>query len=543
MPLQRNQPSPERQSVLSFVSPSVADLLFYETVDAKTVGAGSGVSISSATFVYTALNEDTDTLGAVEGGTHFDGYTITVNTAAPHSLVSGDIVTVAGLSDINWSVDGQHKILSKGLTTTAFTFFVRQSAKTLSGSFSPSPTARVYKNHPSYGVAHPDTENFPRHKLCHVKQADPNGLFFQYYYAADRLYQDDYNFEFSQADLGGNKYDTVVRTYVTLRSEFSDTDAKYEAGDRMPNVPASQFEDEYILMTRQQKRIGDVELDGLFVVEQRIYFKRVSISTASYDEATEGTLIQTETLYYRGEVYSTEVNIEVDILDNTKWGVSEKGVRTEAKQLSDDWFLVTSTDVVPQDKVDLVPRFGGVGLRLYHTYITYSWPAVLGDDGTKNADGTLVTAGGIHIMSWKDKSGGQRNYVRPMFARQGYRGPTRAIIHEEWSLAPPVIHSSHQRPFKMEPLPVVYNSPYLSVQIPPTLHPEMSLVCDTGTSDPTWGQNRGSKVTYPATNVTDWPANFVATVEVNPFRGGYLTRQVTVFRPEPINPQIPSPIG
>ena len=38
MPVQRNQPSPQRQTVLTFVSPNVQDLLFFETVDAQRVG-------------------------------------------------------------------------------------------------------------------------------------------------------------------------------------------------------------------------------------------------------------------------------------------------------------------------------------------------------------------------------------------------------------------------------------------------------------------------------------------------------------------------
>jgi len=535
MPIQRNQPSPERQSVLSFVSPSVADLLFFETVDAKTVGAGAGgilgkgASILSATWSY-----DVDI--NVDAGDHQKGYTVTITTDNHHYLNNGDYVTVEGLGRDSgyFSANGTHKIANA--SGNSFTYFVREQPDAAS-PIDVTNNPRIYLAHPSYGTAHPDTEKFPRHKLCHVKQADPNGLTFQYYYAADRLHQDDYNFEFSQADFGGNKYDTVVRTYVTLRSDFSDTDDKYKAGDPMPDVPASQFVDEYILMTRQQKRIGDAELDGLFVVEQRIYFKRVSVSTASYDETTEGTLIQTETLYHRGEVYNSseaEAVIEREILDETKWGVSAEGVRTEGKQLSDDWFLVTSTDVIPQDKTSDYSKFGGKLLRYYDTYITYSWPAVLGEDGTTDVNGALINQG-IHIMTWKDKGGGNRDYVRPQFKEHGYRGPTRATITEEWSLQAPSIVNDNQRPFTMKPLPIVYNSPYLSVQIPPTLHPSVFVVCDTGTSDPTWGHNTGSKVTYPETNVTDWPDSFVATVEVNPFRGGYLTRQVTVFKPEPID--------
>ncbi len=527
MPLQRNQPSPDRQSVLSFVSPNVADLLFYETVDAKTVGAGSGVDITVATWASTSIS--------VVAGIHEAGYTVTVHTDGLHGFINNDVVTIEGLGDreddSSYSrPNGTHKVTK--IDNDTFTYFVSEQPDAAS-PLDVTNNPHVYLAHPSYGTAHPDTENFPKHKLCHVKQADPNGLFFQYYYAAERHHQDNYNFEFSQADLGGNKYDTVVRTYVNLRSDFTDTDGEYQAGDAMPDVPASQFNDDYILMTRQQKRIGDAELDGLFVVEQRVYFRRTASSTASHDEATQGVLIQTETLYYRGETYSG-VAIETAILDETKWGISAGGVRTEAKQLSGDWFLVTATDVIPQDKTSDYSNFGGLVTHTYETYITYSWPAVLGDDGSLGADNTHVTVSGIEIMDWVDKSGGSRNYVRPMFKEQGYRGPTRALIVEEWSKSRPYVYMDAQRPFMMRPLPIVYNSPYLSVQIPPTLHEQVTLICDTSASDPTWGKNSGSRRTYPATNVTDWPSSFVATVEVNPFRGGYLTRQVTVYKPEPI---------
>ncbi len=195
MPVSRNQPSPQRQSVLSFVSPKVADLLFFETVDAQKIG----------------------------------------NTPA-----------------------------------------------------------EIEANLPAYGSAHPDKANFPNHILCFIKQADSNGLMYEYYYVTDRKSQDEYNFEYSQADLGGNKYDTVIRTYIRLRSPLTvnevalagfndvavalgtDTTLHHtdnpKAGDLMPDIPADQFDQAYRLLTRRQRRIGQQELDSLFVVEQRTYF-------------------------------------------------------------------------------------------------------------------------------------------------------------------------------------------------------------------------------------------------------------------------------
>jgi len=82
--IQRNQPSPQRQTVLTFVSPNVQDSLFFETIYAQRVG----------------------------------------------------------------------------------------------------------KVPPAYGTAHPDTDKFPDHTLAYVKQADPNGQLYYYYYANTRASQD-----------------------------------------------------------------------------------------------------------------------------------------------------------------------------------------------------------------------------------------------------------------------------------------------------------------------------------------------------------------
>lgn len=90
MPVQRNQPSPQRQHVLSFVSPNVQDILFYETVDAQRVGM----------------------------------------------------------------------------------------------------TPEQLKNSlPKYGTKHPDTTNFPNHVLAYIRQADPNGQFYQYFYVNERRHR------------------------------------------------------------------------------------------------------------------------------------------------------------------------------------------------------------------------------------------------------------------------------------------------------------------------------------------------------------------
>ena len=511
MPLQRNQPSPERQSVLSFVSPSVADLLFFETVDAKTVGAGSGVTISSATWAVEGV--------AVPAGTHEAGYTITVNTSADHQFITGDVVTVEGLGDraddSGYSrPNGTHKITYVDANT--FTYFVSgpvqpDAASPLNATNNPY----CYRAHPSYGTAHPDTENFSKHKLCHVKQADGEGLFFQYYYAAERHHQDDYNFEFSQADLGGNKYDTVVRTYVNLRSDFADTDTEYKAGTAMPDIPAAQFVDAYILMTRQQKRIGDQELDGIFVVEQRVYFNRVDIVNQNLDPATGGVLESTVKLYYRGESPAHSSNyIEVSAADPTDgWGLSAAGINTEGEQLSHDWWKVTVQEVIPQG---LGSAHGGKLLRTFTTYQNFSWPPVV--------DGLVFTT-----APKKDGSAKTVVTVRNKEGKDGFAGPTKMVVEQVWSLDP------------LTPPPVtvfktasgVYDGVQFSVRIANSLTESITLTDFIGTKDPVYklGEYGFPKPWLSASSPTDWPSTHVGAATQKPFRGGYLLEVVTVHEP------------
>ena len=75
----------------------------------------------------------------------------------------------------------------------------------------------------TYGTAHPDDTRFPNFKLALIKNSDDDqGQFQDWYYVKDRDSQDDYNWEFQAAGAGTPRFDTVVRTYVTLRSAFND---------------------------------------------------------------------------------------------------------------------------------------------------------------------------------------------------------------------------------------------------------------------------------------------------------------------------------
>lgn len=525
MPITRNQPSPERQTVLSFVSPSVADLLFYETVDAKTVGAGAGLSI---TAMLTTVAQGKN----VAQGFHQAGFYVDITTSAVHGWAIGDIVTTTNIPTGNLTSGGSNNGLNANgafritavPTTTRVQYFVRDSGGTTSTFTLTGLNPYVYKTHPQYGTAHPDTDKFPTHKLCYVKQADGEGLYFEYYYAADRRRQDDYNFEFSQADLGGNKYNTVVRTYVTLRSDFADNDAEYEAGDSMPDIPATQFNDGYILLTRQQKRIGDQELDGIFVVEQRVYFHRVDIVNHNMDPATGGILSTVEKVVYRGESFDPPndsaglIEVITQQADYADWGLDAAGRNWEAEQLSNDWWKVTIQDVIPQSSAaNTTYGSGGKTIRTYDTWQNFTWPSVL--------DSLVFTT-----ANRKDGSSQTAVTVRMKEGKDGFGGPTKMTVLQVWSkdaLTPPT-------PTIFKTASAKYSGVQYNVSVSNVLTPAITLIDLIGTEHPTYklGEYAFPKPWCRASSPTDWPSSaFVGAASQKPFRGGYLLEVVSVHPP------------
>ena len=452
MPVSRNQPSPQRQTVLSFVSPKVADLLFFETVDAQKIG----------------------------------------NTP----------------EEIN-------------------------------------------KNLPVYGTAHPDTENFKDHKLCFVKQADANGLMYEYYYAADRASQDEYNFEFSQADLGGNEYDTVVRTYVRLRSDFNDTyteattdDSLHhtdnpKAGDAMPDIPAAQFDDSYILMTRQQKRIGDQELDGLFIIEQRVYFKYEDKVSFTTDPEFLDELKTTEILAYvekesvptkSGDVtWST-----AEAVDRTNWGIKVNGTthsaaagaaggysasnddhgayNYEVQKLSNDWWNITEQQIVGENLFD-----GGS----YTTNQNYSYPAEL-------------TGFRFTLISRRD---GTTNNSVTALEKDAFSGPILMTVNRQWYATAEGVTGSDAAltafgditTFK--PRSGSYSGALFSLSYSNVLTKPFTLIDTVGTGHPTFlmGAYANNFFEQGSTPTAQPASGDIVNVSASsrPFRGGYLVETVT----------------
>lgn len=189
---------------------------------------------------------------------------------------------------------------------------------------------RVRNGIPEYGTPHPDTDRWPDHELVLVKAADDQGLFYQYYYAAKREAQDDYNFEFDQGSQ-------LIRTYIIPRDEYFARNA-VEAAAADPAVtneflvpvvttpdarfPKFGFADDTLTRT-------ETELDSTYVVVRRRYLEPVSYEVI------------------RDEELDSDVLIERRIIakDAADLPVSEAGVTVERKDVNVFHDLLTITRI------------------------------------------------------------------------------------------------------------------------------------------------------------------------------------------------------
>lgn len=361
----------------------------------------------------------------------------------------------------------------------------------------------------AYGDSHPDSNKYPDHVMVYYSP-ESEERWARWYFAKEREGQDEYNFEFVQADIGGNKFDAVQRTYYFLRSDFDPTTPIMGAAN--PDTPTGKFPAGYVLAIRRQVRSPDKELDSLFIFEQRTYVKKVTTDQIGSDPFNGQQLYSRTTLYYATEVVTGGLTAAqlFDAPTNTFWGLQTDGSQNVGQQLSDGWYSITNEQVIGGT---LSP--GGVlTVRTYTSSINFSWPPV------------LDPANPIDVKDWELKDGASRYYPSPVFKREGYSGPCKATITETWSTTPFTIAA----PDVVKPVPISYNCPFFSINIGPTLHGAVQITADTGSNDPTWGVNVGSTRTFAATDPSDWPTS-ITLDDQKPFRGGYLRQVVVINKP------------
>ena len=460
-----------------------------------------------------------------------------------------------------------------------------------------------------YGTAHPDTSRFPNFKLSLIKNDDDEqGQFQLWYYIKDREDQDKYNWQF-QSGGGGQgsnspRYNTVVRTYVLPRygsgiSGAIDGETKginvFDEDEPLLNstMPATIHDPfggglgstttpdtSYILFEKRQDRSGDEFLDTLYVVEERMYVKKVSIrrvdsdaefpynNPANGEAVPYGGLISKETLFHKDEdIYATVNFLDSDTTspdpqegvqdtttivyggdDNQKeaeyvftksdvyynyndgsgaknynfWGVDALGILREGRQLSDNWYALVERQVIQKNV--------STGLvATYFTYQNYAWPAVFSQ---------------LYTQIWPKRNGSSERIVYPQFKREAYNGPTKMKVELYWrksAFDEPTGAGTNTRLTRvqpMEPLPMQFVTPMYRVAVKPSLHGDVEHYYTTGTEDPEWAfVNYTSK--WIATNYVDWCQlegeaagdSIVISDDQKPYRGGYLRTKVTAYKP------------
>jgi len=375
---------------------------------------------------------------------------------------------------------------------------------------------------PEYGTKHPDSKKWPNHRLIHVEAADPKQQtrYYRYYYAADQLDQDNDNWSHTEADIGGTKFDAVARDYVVRRSEF---DSEIPAmGSTMPNVPVDKFPsssrvnelnqprtDEYVLAQRKQTPINDKVLNGLYVIEQRVYVKKVPMYRVDFDEFFGKSNYTKQTLMYATEIAYSGSTISALAKDPNSeyWKLTAGGTLRTVQQLSDNWYSVTKQQVVNMSE--------GRATYGYSTTINYSFPPVLG---------------GIYFDPWEKRSGAVTYSPRVEYKRGAYSGPCRASVSGFWTRD---LSITSLTPLSAVPQPtsIAVSTPYFNLRVGQTLHGPVSVSVSNGNRDETYVPTAGT-YNFKATNLPDWPSYLVLSSVAKKFRGGYLV-ETTILKAPP----------
>lgn len=381
-----------------------------------------------------------------------------------------------------------------------------------------------------YGDPHTDSVRFPNHRLSYVRRSGGGGPRDgssgigneqEFYYVAERETQDEYNFEFRPFPIAGFRLDSVVRTYVNLREGFDNLVPA--SATAMPDVPVGMFVNEWILFDIEQKRSTDPILDSLFVVEERTYIQRYVNKEYTYDDFFGAPLYETQYICHKDEsVFDflsnpdmlTDITVAAlfDEPENQAWGLQSNGKFRGGARINDDWYLLFERDTVPPWMVETG--------RTYASNVDFSWPAVLE---------------GVIMDVWPLKAGGQEIYPRVGLLREAYRGSTRASIFQRFYKDQAEGEAALGLHEVLNPTPIQFSCPFFSLSIGPTLHAGDTIDIITGTEHPKYAY-AGDTWIFNATNYEDWPEEMIASDELKPFRGGFLREQVTVYRPEFLEP-------
>ena len=312
------------------------------------------------------------------------------------------------------------------------------------------------------------------------------------------------DWEVTNIPVGIGEMQGVVRSVISLAANFSESTPALNSA--LPITGAGALFDgrQYVLFARECVKRG-MQLEPIFRVDRRTYVRKTPVFQNDFDEQLGGNLHTEQALRHASEIATGTTTVAAVFADsaNAYWGLQSDGYEREGRQLAPEWFVITNRQVVPSGFLDAG--------RTYTTSIDFPWPAVLA---------------GLATEPWVRKDGGVQTYVKPVYAKDAYRGPCKATIVETFSATAPETST----PTSMMPLPIDISTPMFAVSVGPTLHGLFEISLTNGTSDPVFVFTAAS-FTFAATTPAAWPTSVIASDEVRPFRGGYLRSQITVYPP------------
>ncbi len=351
----------------------------------------------------------------------------------------------------------------------------------------------------AYGTPHPDTLKYPNHILVYVSNEEPDKTgkkFITLYYAADRENQDTYNFVF-QGFAGGGKYKTITRNYLIRRDDWEANGSlsgdlpDISPGDPDPQAATDTRFENYVYFGDSMQTTGSQELDSVYVMVTRMFRIHCVLTGSEFDSNTGNTY------EYSEAVFLTDASTaEIDAV----LGVTVSGEHRTRQAINCDWMVV-------RQRVHLDTDYS----RTYTTYRNMYWPPVLG-----SLDAPFV---------WNHEAG----YIVKVcqnrtFSKNAYNGPTRMDVQESYHSSAPSLDT----PSIMSPTPHQYDGYKMNINIPPCLHGNITSFENFG-SGPVTGSNT---VTTSATNYVSWPSSILVEDSVTPYKGGYLRRRVTAYKPQ-----------
>jgi hypothetical protein len=188
------------------------------------------------------------------------------------------------------------------------------------------------------------------------------------------------------------------------------------------------------------------------------------------------------------------------------------GAELSIQPINRYWSIVTTE----------TPSSTSTSLRSYYSTTPFSWPAVLPSSG----QGALK----FDTIKRKDRRTGELTGEEVLWYDfeliPAWSGICKTFVEIGWSPTPPDFVPIQT----MNPTEIIISWPVGSLKIPKCLHTTYTFKGSTGTENPDWDFADFKRI-VPATNYETWPESIVADFDVTPYKGGFRTRKITVFRP------------